>query len=73
MLRGENIAIVGEIDDNTEKDSPLEKISLEDILELQKKETLKLIEERNNWGKLGICADKSVFNWFTPFSFLEDD
>uniref|UniRef100_A0A6B2G8P0 U6 snRNA-associated Sm-like protein LSm1 (Trinotate prediction) n=1 Tax=Myxobolus squamalis TaxID=59785 RepID=A0A6B2G8P0_MYXSQ len=73
LLRGENIAIVGEIDEDSEKESTLEEIPLEDILELQKKETIALIEQRNNWKKMGIHIDKSIFNWFIPYSFLDEN
>ncbi|KAH9416795.1 U6 snRNA-associated Sm-like protein LSm1 [Dermatophagoides pteronyssinus] len=66
LIRGENVALCGEIDDQKELNTPLKQIPIEEILELQQNE----IEERQRREKIklkilkekGFCLNLESIN-----------
>ncbi|KAH9398578.1 PREDICTED: U6 snRNA-associated Sm-like protein LSm1 [Rhagoletis zephyria] len=55
LIRGENVALCGEIDEIKEMNTPLKSVPIEDILELQQNE----IDERKK-GKFNAFQDADV-------------
>jgi U6 snRNA-associated Sm-like protein LSm1 len=64
MVRGENVVLMGEIDDEREKHQALTNISLPDILELQKQEREeaeeKLKKQHQDMRRKGLALDEDA-------------